>query len=258
MRKFRGSKGGSREAPATLTAEWPSSSTPSPSLWGSALELHGKAPYHAVTRRSEQVASVTLPRLPRRAQQRRAKAAEKRTTFIFLAHLLTNFIFTSNTLSCSFSEPPIWGHWKGGHSDLVVTLICSVFPVFFRSVLICNSFLFTGVHRFGLISCDLFRLRELQNIYHHHPESKKRESSEGNSGSIHSCGRYGNAGKTSQTMPTIAILWPVKAIFEKRAATVEVDTFICPAICFPSTSGQPLSASSFRKLHARQEQVVSA
>ena len=29
-------------------------------------------------------------------------------------------------------------------------------------------------------------------------------------------------------MLTIAILWPVKAIFEKRAATVEVDTFLSP------------------------------
>ena len=43
-------------------------------------------------------------------------------------------------------------------------------------------------------------------------------------------GRYGNAGKTSKTISTIAILWPVKAIFEKRAATVEVDTFIPPAV----------------------------
>ena len=29
-------------------------------------------------------------------------------------------------------------------------------------------------------------------------------------------------------MSTIAILWPVKAIFEKRAATVEVHAFISP------------------------------
>ena len=41
-------------------------------------------------------------------------------------------------------------------------------------------------------------------------------------------GRYGNAGKTSKTIPTIAILWPVKAIFEKRAATVEVDPCFSP------------------------------
>ena len=45
------------------------------------------------------------------------------------------------------------------------------------------------------------------------------------SGVIDPYGRYGNAGKT---ISTIAILWPVKAIFEKRAATVEVDTFILP------------------------------
>ena len=42
-------------------------------------------------------------------------------------------------------------------------------------------------------------------------------------------GRYENARKTSKTISTIAILWPVKAIFEKRAATVEVDTFTAPA-----------------------------
>ena len=34
--------------------------------------------------------------------------------------------------------------------------------------------------------------------------------------------------KTSKTTPTIAILWPVMAIFEKSSATVEVDTFISP------------------------------
>ena len=69
---------------------------------------------------------------------------------------------------------------------------------------------------------------ELRNIYHHHPESKKRKSSEENSGFIHPYGRYGNAVKTRKTISTIAILWPVEAIFEKRAATVEVDSFISP------------------------------
>ena len=72
--------------------------------------------------------------------------------------------------------------------------------------------------------------KELKNIYHHHPEDKKRKSSEGNSGSFQPYGRYGNAGKTSKTVSTIEILWPVKAIFEKRAATVEVDTFISPVL----------------------------
>ena len=43
------------------------------------------------------------------------------------------------------------------------------------------------------------RLRTLKNIYHHHhTESKKRTASEGNSGSIQTYGRYGNAGKTSK------------------------------------------------------------
>ena len=72
----------------------------------------------------------------------------------------------------------------------------------------------------------------MRNIYHHHPESKKRKSSEANSGSIHPYGRYGNAVKTRKIISTIAILWPVKAIFEKRAATVEVDTLISPALRF--------------------------
>ena len=71
---------------------------------------------------------------------------------------------------------------------------------------------------------------ELRNIYHHHPESKKRKSSEANSGSMHPYGRHENAVKTRKTISTIAILWPVKAIFEKRAATVEVDTLISPVI----------------------------
>ena len=66
------------------------------------------------------------------------------------------------------------------------------------------------------------------NIYHHHPESKTRKSSEGNTGSIHPYGRYGNAGKTVKSRSTTTVLWPVKAIFEERAATVEVGTFIFP------------------------------
>ena len=70
--------------------------------------------------------------------------------------------------------------------------------------------------------------RELRNIYHHHPESKK--SSDRNSGSSHPYGRYGNAGKTIKTISTIAVLWPVKTIFEKRAGTVEVDTFTFLAV----------------------------
>ena len=75
------------------------------------------------------------------------------------------------------------------------------------------------------------RFRELRTIYHYHPERKERESSEGNSGSNHLYGRYRHAGKTtSKTISTIAILWPVKAIFDKRTASVEVDTFISPAI----------------------------
>ena len=32
----------------------------------------------------------------------------------------------------------------------------------------------------------------------------------------------------NKPLTTIAILWPVKAIFEKRAATVEIDTLILP------------------------------
>ena len=71
---------------------------------------------------------------------------------------------------------------------------------------------------------------ELRNIYHHHhPESKKRKNLQRkNSGFIHPYGRYENAVKTRKTISTIAILWPVKAIFENRAATVEVDSFVSP------------------------------
>ena len=62
---------------------------------------------------------------------------------------------------------------------------------------------------------------ELTNIYHHHhPERKKRKSSEANCGSIHPYSRYGNAVQTRKTISTIAILWLVKAILEKRAAAV--------------------------------------
>ena len=46
---------------------------------------------------------------------------------------------------------------------------------------------------------------------------------------MHPYGRYGNAAKTRITISTIAILWLVKAIFEKRAAMVEVDSFLSPA-----------------------------
>ena len=69
-------------------------------------------------------------------------------------------------------------------------------------------------------------IKNSMGIYHHRPESKKRKSSEANSGSIHPYGRYGHAVKTTKTISTIAILWPVEAIFEKRAATVAVDSFV--------------------------------
>ena len=64
------------------------------------------------------------------------------------------------------------------------------------------------------------------------PESKKRKSSGVHSGSIHPYRRYGKALKTRESRPTIAILLPVKAVFEKRAAAVEVDyhTLISPVL----------------------------
>ena len=74
----------------------------------------------------------------------------------------------------------------------------------------------------------------MSTIIYHRPESKKRESSEANSGSMHPYGRYGNAVKTRKTISTIAILWLVKAIFEKRTATEEVDTFISPVKAVPA------------------------
>ena len=48
---------------------------------------------------------------------------------------------------------------------------------------------------------------------------------------LHPHGREGDAAKTRKAISTIAILWPVKAILEKRAATVEVDTLISPCRC---------------------------
>ena len=63
------------------------------------------------------------------------------------------------------------------------------------------------------------------------PREQERKSSEAKLGSIHPYGRYGNAVKTWKTISTIAVLWPVKAIFEKRAATVEVDSFASPETC---------------------------
>ena len=88
------------------------------------------------------------------------------------------------------------------------------------------------VYWWELLELNVILCWELRNIYHldHHPESKKRKSSQENSGFIHPYGRYGNAAKTRKTISTIAILWPVKAIFEKRAATVEVDSFLSPAL----------------------------
>ena len=59
---------------------------------------------------------------------------------------------------------------------------------------------------------------ELRNIYHHHPDSKRRKSSEANSGSIHPYGRYENAVKTRKTISTTAILWPVNAIFREEGS----------------------------------------
>ena len=98
------------------------------------------------------------------------------------------------------------------------------------------------------------------NIYHHHPESKKRKSSEENSGFIHPYCRYGNAVKTRITISTIAILWPVKAIFENRAATVEVDSFVSPVKTQRSKThvvgrrllnGKPQERLRFRDLHGK-------
>ena len=49
------------------------------------------------------------------------------------------------------------------------------------------------------------------------PREQEKTISEANSGSIHPSGRSGYAVKTRKTISTIAIPWPVKAIFEKRA-----------------------------------------
>ena len=54
--------------------------------------------------------------------------------------------------------------------------------------------------------------------------------------------------KSSKTMSTIAILWPVKVIFEKRAATVEVDTL---------TSPEPTLRKSERSSHSFHSNLSS-
>ena len=73
---------------------------------------------------------------------------------------------------------------------------------------------------------------ELRNIYHHHPESKKRKSSEANCGSIHPYGRYEHAVK-KLGKPYLyhgdSLACQGQRI-EKRAATVEVDTLISPDV----------------------------
>ena len=60
------------------------------------------------------------------------------------------------------------------------------------------------------------------------PREQEKKSREGNFGAIQPYDRYGSAVASSKTISTIAILWPVKAIFEKRATMVEVDAFIYP------------------------------
>ena len=57
---------------------------------------------------------------------------------------------------------------------------------------------------------------ELRNIYHHHPESKKRKSSEANSGSNHPDGRDENAVKTRKALCTIVILWACEGHFREE------------------------------------------
>ena len=71
------------------------------------------------------------------------------------------------------------------------------------------------------------------------PREQEKKISGANSGFIHPHGRYGNAVKTMKTISTIAILWPVKAIFEKRAATVEVDTLISAVESRQESGGKP-------------------
>ena len=58
--------------------------------------------------------------------------------------------------------------------------------------------------------------------------------------------------KTSKTISTVAILWPVKAILEKRAATVEVDTFISPG-CFQTFGSVILVDSEVTAINHQHE-----
>ena len=58
------------------------------------------------------------------------------------------------------------------------------------------------------------------------PREQEKKIFRAISGAIDPYSRYGNAAKTSKTISTITILWLVKAVFEKRAAAMEVDTLI--------------------------------
>ena len=81
-------------------------------------------------------------------------------------------------------------------------------------------------------------------------EGKKRKSSDRNPGSILPYySRYGNAGKTSKTTSTVAILWPFKASFEDSAATVEADTFVFPALGGPRVPSLGSESKTQKKKH---------
>ena len=55
--------------------------------------------------------------------------------------------------------------------------------------------------------CPILFLRELRNIYRHHPESKERKYSEGNSGFIHPMVGADIQEETGETISATAILW---------------------------------------------------
>ena len=91
---------------------------------------------------------------------------------------------------------------------------------------------------------------ELRNIYHHHPESKKRKSSEANSDSIHPYGRHGNAVKTRKTISTIAILLACKGHFreEGRYGGGRYFDFPCSRCLHESPFLEPLLTTLLRTL----------
>ena len=96
----------------------------------------------------------------------------------------------ANMWHSAFSQPQISRSICGMHSCFVPQWQPSKFSRWSS----CKALrLRTSAHGSLMHLPSIMWFRELQNICHHHPESKKRQSSEDKSGSIHTCCRCGYA-----------------------------------------------------------------